>query len=103
VVRPAHAQTLRGARAPSAGALRAALYARVSTTDQTPENQLVALRTFVAARGWEATEFVDHGVSGAKDRRPALDALLDAVRARHVDRVVCPFGSIVLRAPRGTW
>jgi DNA invertase Pin-like site-specific DNA recombinase len=49
----------------------------------------VALRAFVAARGWEPTEFVDHGVSGAKDRRPALDALLDAVRARHVDRVVC--------------
>ena len=65
------------------------LYARVSTTEQTPENQLVALRTFASARGWQATEYVDHGVSGAKDRRPALDALLAAVRARHVDRVVC--------------
>ena len=72
----------------SAGPLRAALYARVSTTDQTPENPLVALRAFAAARGWQATEFVDHGVSGAKDRRPSLDALLAAVRARHVDRVV---------------
>src|SRR5262245_44796716 len=73
----------------SAGPLRAALYARVSTTDQTPENQLVALRAFAAARGWRATEFVDHGVSGAKDRRPALDALLAAVRARRVDLVLC--------------
>jgi len=71
------------------GPLRAALYARVSTTDQTPENQLVALRAFAAARGWQATEFVDHGVSGAKDRRPALDALLAAVRARRVDVVTC--------------
>jgi DNA invertase Pin-like site-specific DNA recombinase len=81
--------TPRGPRAPSAAPLRAALYARVSTGEQTPENQLVALRAFTTARGWEPTEFVDHGVSGAKDRRPALDALLAAVRARQVDRVVC--------------
>jgi Resolvase, N terminal domain len=92
-----------GPGAPSAGQLRAALYARVSTTEQTPENQLVALRTFAAARGWEAKEFVDHGVSGAKDRRPALDALLGAVRARHVDRVVCACVSTVWRALRATW
>jgi hypothetical protein len=84
-----YAPTRRGSRVPSAGPLRAALYARVSTSDQTPENQLVALRAFTTARGWEPTEFVDHGVSGAKDRRPALDALLAAVRARQVDRVVC--------------
>ena len=50
---------------------RAAVYCRVSTTGQTPENQVDALRTFAAARGWTVTEFVDHGVSGAKDRRPA--------------------------------
>jgi DNA invertase Pin-like site-specific DNA recombinase len=67
---------------------RAALYARVSTADQTPETQLVALRAFSAARGWQA-EFTDHGISGAKERRPALDALLMAVRARRVDVVAC--------------
>ena len=50
---------------------RAAVYCRVSTTGQTPENQVDALRAFAAARGWTVTEFVDHGVSGAKDRRPA--------------------------------
>jgi DNA invertase Pin-like site-specific DNA recombinase len=32
-------------------------------------------------------EFIDHGISGAKDRRPALDALLAAVRSRKVDVV----------------
>jgi len=60
---------------------RAGLYARVSTTEQAPENQLAALRTFAAARGWQTAEFVDHGVAGAKERRPALDDLLRAVRA----------------------
>ena len=50
---------------------RVALYGRVSTLDQEPENQLVELRTYAEARGWPATEYVDRGVSGAKDRRPA--------------------------------
>jgi DNA invertase Pin-like site-specific DNA recombinase len=68
---------------------RAALYARVSTAEQDPENQLAALRAFAAARGWKATEFTDAGVSGAKERRPALDALMVAARARKVDLLVC--------------
>jgi DNA invertase Pin-like site-specific DNA recombinase len=68
---------------------RAGLYCRVSTTDQTCENQLLALRSFAAARGWGVTEFVDSGVSGAKEKRPALDAMLAAVRARKVDVVAC--------------
>jgi DNA invertase Pin-like site-specific DNA recombinase len=59
----------------------------VSTDGQAPENQLEPLRGFAAARGWLSTEFVDHGISGAKDRRPALDALLAAVRARKIDVV----------------
>ena len=47
--------------------MRAAIYARVSTLDQQPENQLAELRRYVAARGWDAAvEYVDHGVSGTK-------------------------------------
>lgn len=69
--------------------VHAAIYARVSTHDQTPENQLVSLRFFTDARGWTRHEFVDHGVSGIKERRPALDALLAAARGRKVDVVVC--------------
>jgi DNA invertase Pin-like site-specific DNA recombinase len=42
----------------------AALYARVSTTGQTAENQLLALRAFARARGWDLVEYVDHDVSG---------------------------------------
>jgi DNA invertase Pin-like site-specific DNA recombinase len=69
-------------------AKRCALYARVSTTEQTAENQLLALRAFTGARGWEPAEFIDQGQSGAKERRPALDAMMAAVRTRKVDVVV---------------
>jgi DNA invertase Pin-like site-specific DNA recombinase len=69
--------------------MRAAIYARVSTLDQDPENQTQELRRYIRARGWTAAEFVDHGVSGAKDRRPALDALLKEAKRRRFDVVVC--------------
>ena len=69
--------------------MRAALYARVSTVDQEPENQLAELRRYCEARGWTATEFVDRGVSGSKDRRPALDELIAAAKRRKFDVVVC--------------
>lgn len=69
--------------------MRAALYARVSTQDQHPAAQLAPLRAHATARGWTAQEFVDHGVSGAKASRPALDALMTAARRRDVDAVVC--------------
>jgi len=71
----------------AAAGRRAALYLRVSTAGQDPENQRLALRSFAAARGWAAIEFVDHGQSGAKERRPALDELMKAVRARQIDVV----------------
>ena len=68
--------------------MRVALYARVSTSDQTNENQLDELRRYTVARGWESVEYTDV-ISGAKDRRPALDHLLKDVRRRKVDVVVC--------------
>ncbi|HTF32792.1 MAG TPA: recombinase family protein [Myxococcota bacterium] len=65
---------------------RVAFYARVSTSEQTVEPQLFALRHYASARGLEvAAEYVDHGVSGAKDRRPALDKLLADARRRRFD------------------
>jgi len=68
---------------------RVALYARVSTKEQHPENQLLELRRYAEARGWSVTkEYVDQGVSGAKDHRPALDQLMDAARKRQIDRVL---------------
>jgi DNA invertase Pin-like site-specific DNA recombinase len=68
---------------------RAGIYARVSTSDQEPSNQLGPLRSFTTARGWTVIEYVDHGVSGTKDRRPALDAMMAAARVRKLDTVVC--------------
>jgi DNA invertase Pin-like site-specific DNA recombinase len=68
---------------------RAAIYARVSTSDQTCENQLLELRRYCEARGWQATEYVDSGISGAKDKRPALDGLLKDAKRRRLDVLVC--------------
>jgi DNA invertase Pin-like site-specific DNA recombinase len=68
--------------------VQAAIYGRVSTVDQEPENQLQELRRYVRARGWSASEHVDRGVSGAKDRRPALDQLLADARRRRIDVLV---------------
>jgi DNA invertase Pin-like site-specific DNA recombinase len=69
--------------------MRAAIYARVSTFDQEPENQLQELRRYIEARGWTGIEFVDRGVSGSKDKRPALDALLKDAKRRRFDVLVC--------------
>ena len=68
--------------------MNVAIYARVSTADQTCENQLIELRRYCAARAWAPQEFVDQGVSGARETRPALDAMLIAVKRRQVDAVV---------------
>jgi len=64
---------------------RVALYARVSTlNNQDPEMQLVELREYAARRGWQIVdEFIDQGVSGCKESRPALNRLMaDACRRR---------------------
>ena len=68
---------------------RAAIYARVSTLDQTAENQLTELRQYIKVRGWAAQEYVDEGVSGATDRRPALDRVLRDAKRRRFDILVC--------------
>ena len=69
---------------------RLALYARVSTTDQSTETQVFALRRYAEARGLGvAGEYVDQGVSGAQDRRPELDRLLADARRRRFDIVAC--------------
>jgi DNA invertase Pin-like site-specific DNA recombinase len=71
--------------------MRAAIYARVSTANngQSPEMQLRELREYCVRRGWQINgEFVDSGISGAKERRPQLDSLLSACRKRLVDAVV---------------
>jgi DNA invertase Pin-like site-specific DNA recombinase len=73
--------------------IRCAIYARVSTADQHTENQLTELRRYAEARGWTITrEYIDQGVSGAKERRPALDDLTRDARRRRCDgrRLLAP-------------
>jgi len=70
--------------------MRAAIYARVSTNNgQSPEMQLRELREYCQRRGWQrAGEYVDVGISGAKDSRPELNRLVADAHKRHFDAVV---------------
>jgi len=65
---------------------RVALYARVSTTDQSTDSQLLDLRRYVSDRGWHLhREYTDNGISGTKDSRPALNQLMDDAKKRRFD------------------
>jgi DNA invertase Pin-like site-specific DNA recombinase len=63
---------------------RAAIYLRVSTTDQTVENQRLAIGRYCQLQGWRVAKvYKDVGVSGAQDRREGLDALKnDAIKGK---------------------
>src|SRR5262249_11090338 len=70
--------------------IRAALYARISTSNngQSPEMQLCELREYCERRGWTvAGEYVDTGISGAKDTRPELNPLMAEAHTRCFDVV----------------
>jgi DNA invertase Pin-like site-specific DNA recombinase len=68
--------------------MRCAIYARVSTIDQEPENQLQELRRYADSRGWTAAEYIDKGISGSMDRRPALDQMVADARRRRFNVLV---------------
>src|ERR1051325_3352158 len=70
---------------------RAALYMRVSTKGhgQTTDTQAIALREYAERRGFKiVAEYRDEGISGAKDRRPELDRLMQDARKRRFDAVI---------------
>ena len=68
---------------------RVAIYARVSTTEQSTDSQLLDLRRFVSERGWHSfKEYTDNGVSGTTDSRPALNQLMNDARKRRFDVVL---------------
>jgi len=69
--------------------MRVAIYARVSTADQSCEMQLRELREYTERRGWTAAkEYVDSGWSGAKANRPELDRLMRDASMRRFDAVL---------------
>jgi DNA invertase Pin-like site-specific DNA recombinase len=69
---------------------RVAVYLRVSTGEQTTDNQRREIEQVAARHGWRIVEFFeDAGISGTKgrDKRPGLDRLLKAVTRKEVDMV----------------
>jgi DNA invertase Pin-like site-specific DNA recombinase len=70
---------------------RVALYGRISTTNHGQDIGLQTreLRQFAEARGWQiVSEYLDEGISGAKDSRPELNRLIADAHKRRFD-VVC--------------
>jgi DNA invertase Pin-like site-specific DNA recombinase len=71
---------------------RAALYVRVSTPDQTVENQVAELERVVEFRGWHiVSRYSDFGISGSKGReqRPGLNAMLKDADQGRFEMVMC--------------
>ena len=78
-----------GASSEVSSVLKAAIYARVSTTDQNCEMQVRELREYAERRGWVVSdEYVDTGWSGAKASRPELDRLMRDAALRRFDAVL---------------
>jgi DNA invertase Pin-like site-specific DNA recombinase len=68
--------------------MKAAIYCRVSTSDQHNEIQVRELTEYVKRRKWELAGVYQDQMSGAKARRPGLDALMKDARLRKFDAVL---------------
>ena len=71
---------------------KVAIYTRVSTLDQTIDNQLIELRDHCSKMEWEVVkEYADEGLSGtlSREKRPALNALIKDAYRKRFDSVVC--------------
>jgi DNA invertase Pin-like site-specific DNA recombinase len=70
--------------------MKVALYTRVSTNDQSVEMQTSDLKRYCDQRGFEVyKEYCDQGISGVKDKRPALDELVADAKKKKFDAVLC--------------
>lgn len=70
---------------------RVVIYGRVSTSDQTSENQTLVLTEIVHRNGWDLVDtYIDDGISGSKgrDKRPEFDRLCKDMIRRKFDRVL---------------
>jgi len=71
---------------------KVAIYTRVSTLDQTVDNQLIELRDHCSKMEWEVVkEYADEGLSGtlSREKRPALNSLIKDAYRKRFDSVVC--------------
>jgi len=68
--------------------MNTAIYVRISTHDQTTASQEHELRAHCERRGWNDLQVYSDQISGVNFIRPGLDALMAAVRAGKVERVV---------------
>src|SRR3984957_7051840 len=69
--------------------MRTAIYGRVSTSAQDTNLQMREVRQFVQRRGWKVVEeYTDKGISGSKEKRPALDKMMADAKRRRFDAVV---------------
>jgi len=70
--------------------MKIAIYTRVSTQDQSVDMQITDLRRYCDQRSLEVyKEYSDQGISGVKDRRPALDDLMNDAKKKKFDAVLC--------------
>jgi len=68
---------------------RVAIYARVSTKDQSVDMQVSDLDMYSRERGFNIIKiYQDNGISGSKDNRPGLNQLMDDARKRKFDMVL---------------
>ena len=79
---------------------RAVLYMRVSTLDQHPETQLYDLRQMAQQRGYQIVEEYTDTISGARARRPGLDALMRDGRRNRFDVVLVWASDRIARSVR---
>lgn len=69
--------------------LRVGIYGRVSTREQSVDLQVSELTAYAGRMGWTVVStYLDEGVSGTKDKRPALDKLMEDARLRRFDAVL---------------
>ena len=68
--------------------MKTAIYARVSTDEQTTENQILELKKVAERNGWEIQAIYADTISGAKSKRPQLDLLMQSVMRKEIDIVM---------------
>ena len=64
--------------------MQTAIYARVSTDEQTTDNQVIKLKQVAERNGWDVQAIYADTISGAKSKRPDLDKLMKSVMRKEI-------------------